>query len=307
MNHAPMRDGAALHYYTLGRGPTVVLLHGFAMPAFLWLPFVAPLAARYRLVLPDLRGFGGSHRLSINGGNLLDQHANDLQDLLGHLGQSQVILGGLSMGACTALQYQRRHGMAGVSAYVHMDQSPCVLNTPEWQHGLLGKLQSPLMGEWRALMLAMQPYRGQKFSAIPAPLRKRLWGTLSVFFKHAMARWPWAHITGLARHEALIRQVAPVSNWPIYMDALHSYLHEDYDWRPSLPQMPVPMTAFVGMRSTMYAPEGQLQLAQFAPSCEVVRFKQAGHAIPFDSPVEFTWQLGKFLAQHRPSVRALLA
>ena len=52
-----MRDGADLHYLDVGRGPVCMLLHGFAMPAALWLPFVAPLATRFRFVLPNLRGF----------------------------------------------------------------------------------------------------------------------------------------------------------------------------------------------------------------------------------------------------------
>ena len=65
MPYARMRDGARLHYLDVGRGPVCMLLHGFAMPAALWLPFVASLATRFRFVLPNLRGFGGSHRVKI--------------------------------------------------------------------------------------------------------------------------------------------------------------------------------------------------------------------------------------------------
>ncbi len=297
-----MRDGAKLHYYTLGRGPTVVLLHGFAMPAFLWLPFVAPLAARYRFVLPDLRGFGGSHGLAVNGSCMLTQHADDLADLLKHLGEESVILGGLSMGACTALQYHRHYGFAGVRAYLHMDQSPCVRNNDSWQHGLLGAEQALRLGDWQSLMEKMEPWRGKPFNKIPRSLRRKMWSTLSVFFGHAMSSRAWQAITGLARHEVLIRRVAPVSNWPIYMDVLRSYLTEDYDWRPGLPKIAIPFTAFVGMRSTMYPPAGQLEIARLLPQAEVVRFENAGHAIPFEAPARFVWELGKFLRRHRKTV-----
>jgi len=308
MPHLTMRDGAQLHYHTLGRGPTtVVLLHGFAMPAFLWLPFIAPLAARYRFVLPDLRGFGGSHHLALSTPCLLDQHALDLDDLLRHLGESQVILGGLSMGACTSLQYQRHHGFGAVRAYLHMDQAPCVRNGPDWQDGLLGSRQAIKLGAWSALMRDLEHWRGQSFDQVPLELRTRLWETLSEFFGHAFASGVWRRFSGLARHERLIRQVAPVVNWPIYMDTLRSYLSDDYDWRPSLPKIAVPMRAFVGMDSTMYPARGQLRLPEWVPHCELVRFKNCGHAVPFESPRKFLWELTRFLEAHRASRRTRVA
>lgn len=296
-----MRDGAKLNAHVLGRGPTVVLLHGFAMPAFLWLPFIAPLAHKYRFVLPDLRGFGGSHRLALSTPCLLDQHASDLADVLAYLGESEVLLGGLSMGACTSLQYQRHHGFGAVRAYLHMDQAVCVRNGPDWQDGLLGTLQTSRLNSWAALMADMEPFRGQPFSRLPRALRSRLWHTLGEFFGHAFAHRHWQRFTALARHELLIRRVAPVANWPIYMDTLKSYLSDDYDWRPSLPNIQVPMTALVGMQSTMYPAKGQLRLREWVPHCEVVRFQRCGHAIPFESPREFMVELAGFLSAHRPT------
>lgn len=302
-----LRDGAKLNVHAIGRGPTVVLVHGFAMPAFLWLPFVAPLAHKYRFVLPDLRGFGGSHRLSLSTPCLLDQHASDLADVLAYLGESQVILGGLSMGACTSLQYQRHYGFGAVRAYLHMDQAPCVRNGPNWEDGLLGHLQGQRLGAWAALMADMEPYRGQAFTKIPAALRSRLWATLGDFFGHAFALRHWQAFTSLARRELLIRRVAPVANWPIYMDTLKSYLNDDYDWRPSLPNIQIPMTAMIGMQSTMYPAKGQLRFKEWVPQAELVRFHRCGHAIPFESPRAFTTELTGFLARHRPETRSLTA
>ena len=173
MSKITLRDGAKLNVHMVGRGPTVVLLHGFAMPAFLWLPFIAPLAHKYRFVLPDLRGFGGSHRLALSTPCLLDQHASDLADVLGYLGESQVLLGGLSMGACTALQYQRHHSFGAVRAYLHMDQAVCVRNGPDWEDGLLGPEQAARLGAWSALMQDMEPYRGQAFNTMAQSVRER--------------------------------------------------------------------------------------------------------------------------------------
>lgn len=44
----------------LGRGPTVLLLHGTPSPAADWLPLAERLAARYRVLVPDLPGYGKS-------------------------------------------------------------------------------------------------------------------------------------------------------------------------------------------------------------------------------------------------------
>lgn len=305
MSKITLRDGAKLNVHMVGRGPTVVLLHGFAMPAFLWLPFVTPLAHKYRFVLPDLRGFGGSHRLSLTKPCLLDQHATDLADVLAHLGESQVLLGGLSMGACTSLQYQRHHGFGAVRAYLHMDQAVCVRNGPDWEDGLLGPLQAARLGAWSALMADLAPYRGQAFTKIPRVLRSRLWATLGDFFGHAFALRHWQAFTSLARQELLIRRVAPVANWPIYMDTLRSYLVEDYDWRPTLPNIQIPLTAMIGMQSTMYPAKGQLRFREWVPHAELVRFHRCGHAVPFESPRQFMVELSGWLGAHRPQLRSV--
>ena len=290
-----MRDGAQLHYYDLGRGDPVMLLHGFAMPAALWMPFIAPLLHRYRFILPDLRGFGGSHRVPLSDPCLLTQHANDVADLINGLDLRQVRLGGLSMGACTALQYHRLYGFDRIHSYLHMDQSPCVRNTAQWQHGLLGVHQQNKIGDWQSLRNELEAFRHKPFHKVPADLRKRLWHTLGEFFGYAFHRPAWRMFTSLARHESLISQIAPVSNWPIYMDVLRSYTEDDYDWRPSLPGIRIPMTVMVGMQSTMYPAEGQLMIEDYVPQAKTLRFDNCGHAIPFEAPAKFTAELHRFL------------
>lgn len=294
-----MRDGARLHYFDIGRGPAVVLLHGFAMPAALWLPFVLPLAHRYRFILPDLRGFGGSHQLKLAHKTLLTQHADDLNDLLEGLGLDDVLLGGLSMGACTALQYHRHYDFKRVRAYLHMDQSACVLNGPDWQWGFLGGLQETKLAQWRQLMHEMAPFRRLDFDDVPQDLRQRLWATLSEFFGYAFTGHGWKTFSRFARHERLVRRIAPTQNWPLYMDCLASYIGDDYDWRPSLPKIRIPMTLMVGMQSEMYVPQGQLHIAELVPHARVLRFENCGHAIPFESPRQFMRGLREFLATYR--------
>ncbi len=56
---APFAD-AQLHYSTAGAGEPVVLIHGFSLDLRMWQPQIAALAAHYRVIAYDMRGFGQS-------------------------------------------------------------------------------------------------------------------------------------------------------------------------------------------------------------------------------------------------------
>lgn len=51
-------DGATIHTRIGGRGPVVVLLHGFGDTGDMWAPLAARLVADHTVVVPDLRGMG---------------------------------------------------------------------------------------------------------------------------------------------------------------------------------------------------------------------------------------------------------
>lgn len=303
-----MRDGARLHYLDIGRGPACVLLHGFAMQGAMWLPFIAPLVHRYRFILPDLRGFGFSHRLKLSTPSILDQHAHDLSDLLDGLQLGRVHLAGLSMGACTSLQYNRLYGFDRVHAYLHMDQAPCVRNGDGWRHGLLGEDQARRFAEWGTLsekLLACG--RDTPFEQLPLTLRRQLFATLAEFLNYGFHSPLWRSLRHAARHEVLMRRVAPTANWPIYIDTLSSYLRDDYDWRPSLPKIRAPMTVMVGMKSKMYPSQGQLSMAQQVPHARFVQVANSGHVIPFEAPALFVRELARFMAGARATPRLVSA
>jgi pimeloyl-ACP methyl ester carboxylesterase len=53
-------DGVRLHYLTAGKGPVVILLHGYAETSRMWAPTIPVLAERFRVIAPDLPGIGDS-------------------------------------------------------------------------------------------------------------------------------------------------------------------------------------------------------------------------------------------------------
>jgi pimeloyl-ACP methyl ester carboxylesterase len=53
-------DGLQLHYMTAGKGPAVVLIHGYAETSLMWKPIIPLLAERFTVIAPDLPGIGDS-------------------------------------------------------------------------------------------------------------------------------------------------------------------------------------------------------------------------------------------------------
>jgi pimeloyl-ACP methyl ester carboxylesterase len=53
-------DGVSLHYLTAGKGPTVILLHGYAETSRMWRPIFPRLTERFTVIAPDLPGIGDS-------------------------------------------------------------------------------------------------------------------------------------------------------------------------------------------------------------------------------------------------------
>src|ERR1700737_4873857 len=53
-------DGVRLHYLTAGKGPALILLHGYAETSRMWKPIIPRLAERFKVIAPDLPGIGDS-------------------------------------------------------------------------------------------------------------------------------------------------------------------------------------------------------------------------------------------------------
>jgi pimeloyl-ACP methyl ester carboxylesterase len=53
-------DNVQLHYLTAGKGPAVLLLHGFAETSRMWRPVIPLLAEKFTVIAPDLPGIGDS-------------------------------------------------------------------------------------------------------------------------------------------------------------------------------------------------------------------------------------------------------
>lgn len=90
---------------------TLLLIHGHPFDHTMWQPQFEPIAhLGWRLLVPDLRGYGGSGSGAPAGGGekaTLEVFARDLIALLDHLGVAQAVIAGLSMGGQIAMEICR--------------------------------------------------------------------------------------------------------------------------------------------------------------------------------------------------------
>lgn len=135
-----------LHYVTAGRGDPVVLLHGWPQTWRMWRDVIPELAARYRVIAPDLRGLGDSSRPV--GGYDKKTLAQDVWRLAHDaLGEERLFVVGHDWGGPTAFALAAQHRdavrrMAIFDAPVPGDGTPVMFNN-RWHHGLHWELDFP--------------------------------------------------------------------------------------------------------------------------------------------------------------------
>lgn len=95
-------------YFERGGGPPLVLVHGFTGSKENWLPTVAELSRRHRVIVPDLPGWGESTRLA-NADYGIAAQAERLAAFLTALDLRGVDLVGHSMGGAIAGVMAARH------------------------------------------------------------------------------------------------------------------------------------------------------------------------------------------------------
>jgi pimeloyl-ACP methyl ester carboxylesterase len=91
-----------LAYDDAGHGECVVLIHGHPFDRTLWAPQVSALRGTFRVLAPDLRGFGRSPVTP--GCVLMREYAADIEELLDALGITRAAVVGLSMGGLVAME-----------------------------------------------------------------------------------------------------------------------------------------------------------------------------------------------------------
>jgi pimeloyl-ACP methyl ester carboxylesterase len=103
-----------VYYYKTGKGPAVVLLHGFPDSGEIWKSVAADLSPEFTVIVPDMPG---SVRSPLSGPTLLSEMAVEVKQLLDQEGIKKAVIIGHSMGGYIALAFARAYPRytAGIS------------------------------------------------------------------------------------------------------------------------------------------------------------------------------------------------
>lgn len=241
-----------------------VLLHAFPIGANLWEPQMRSIPAGWRLITPDLRGFGGSTELDSLSALSMADFADDSVDLLEELGVTRAVIGGCSMGGYAALAlYQSR---------------------PDLFEGLVlantrAGADSPEARANRRNMLALVDREGP--SGVARDMMPKLIGKTTKETNPSIE----------ANVRRLIKQQSPVA----IRGAIHRMMHRT-DSTPLLAEVSVPTLVITGEEDEMIPVDESRKMADAITGATLVIVPGAGHLANMEQPDAFNHVLGTFLA-----------
>jgi pimeloyl-ACP methyl ester carboxylesterase len=103
------RDGTEIHYEVAGRGPTLLITHGYSATSYMWRDTAAALADRFQVVTWDIRGHGRSGSPSDPALYSREATLGDMAALLDVVGADRAILMGHSLGGYLSLAFHVEH------------------------------------------------------------------------------------------------------------------------------------------------------------------------------------------------------
>jgi 3-oxoadipate enol-lactonase len=241
----------------------VVLLHAFPIGANLWERQMGAIPEGWRLITPDLRGFGGSTELDSPSALSMADYAEDVVDLLEELGVARAVIGGCSMG-----------GYAALALYQ---------SNPEMFDGLIlvnsrAGADSPESRANRRNMLALVDREGA--SGVARDMMPRLLGKTTKETNPSIE----------ANVRRLIKQQAPIA----IRSAIHRMMHRR-DSTLLLPQISVPTLVITGEEDEMIPVDESRRMAEAVKGATLVIIPGAGHLSPMEQPDAFNDAVNKFL------------
>jgi len=251
----------AIAYRDQGSGPGVVLLHAFPLDSSMWRHQVEALSDEFRVIAPDLPGFGGS---AVSAGLTIDSVADVVAELLDHLGMNErVIVGGVSMGGYASLGFARLYPQR-VRALILADTKA----DPDDEDGRAN----------RDRLIQLVADRG------PAALADEM-------LPKALAPGTAAAKPDVVR---VVRETAARQSADGLTVALRA-LRDRPDARPGLAHISFPTLVLVGDQDGVTPPEKARELVAVIPNARLVTIPAAGHFSNLEEPVAFTNAVREFL------------
>jgi pimeloyl-ACP methyl ester carboxylesterase len=251
-----------LAYDDKGSGPAIVLLHGFPFNKSIWDEQVAALTNRYRVITPDLRGFGETP-LPANDVSEMTEMARDVAALLDRLEIRRSIIGGLSMGGYVAFAFYRLFPLR-TRGLILADTRP----QADTEEGRAVRFQQAEQIRAEGIGAISQGFLDKLFSSESIQLRPELVSRIREMILSTSPEGAAAALMGMAAR----------------MD--HSYL---------LPQVLCPALIVVGTEDKIVSISDAELMHREIRGSHLTVIEDAGHVSNLESPEEFNTALLEFL------------
>ncbi len=251
-----------LAVFDCGNGRPLVLVHGFPMDHTLWNEQAAALGKHYRVIRPDLRGFGRSsttpNKVTVN------RWADDLAAMLDALAINvPIVLAGLSMGGYVAFQFFQTH-RARLAGLILCD-TKAEADTPSAAAARLETAERVQREGSQVLVETMLP-------RLLAPHTRQ-------------------HRPDVVER---LRQMI-LSGDPNGQAATLRGLAERPNFTPLLAKIDCPTLFIVGRQDIISPPDEMRAMSREIPGSKLVEIENAGHVSPLEAPQEVTAAMENFL------------
>jgi 3-oxoadipate enol-lactonase len=251
-----------LAYDDAGQGPVVVLVHGHPFNRSIWAPQLDALAGRFRVIAPDLRGYGES---PVTAGTVtMRQLAGDVGHLLERAGADTAALVGLSMGGLVVMELAAADPQRW------------------WALGFVATTARPVTAAERADRLARARIAEEQGMA---PLAEEM----------------AARLFGPGPDPALVEQIMAMmlATNPLGAAAALRGRAERPDYRPLLRELETSSFVCVGDRDSFSTAQVTEELTGCLREPQLVVFDNVGHLPNLERPGDFNEQLLAFLGRAR--------
>jgi len=259
MSMQALVNGSRVAYTDEGSGQALLFVHGFPLNRTCWSRQVAAFKSRYRVIVPDLSGFGDSG--SNPGPASMQEYAESLFQLCQQLRTGPVVLVGHSMGGYIALAFANHYplflrGLVLVGTRAGGDE-------PEVAAARLVTIQDVLHSGIGPVVVAM----GAQMLSDSNPDTDEA---------HAVQDMMWtSSLNGV-------------------IGALLGMIHRP-DEREHVPFLHIPTLVMTGADDKLISPLESVDLAHAIPGAKLVVIPHAGHLVAYEQSVLFNEALRKWL------------
>lgn len=257
-------DDATLNVADVGSGSVLLLVHGFPLDHTMWQHQIKALSGDYRVIAPDLRGFGASS----GAGEVLtmEQLADDLAELLDRLDVHEPItFCGLSMGGYVAWQFWKRH---------------------------TGRLARLILCDTKAIADTEEVARGRTTMA------ERVLKEGSAVIAEAMLPKLFAEQTLQTRRDSVeATQRVMQATAPATVAGALRGMAQRSDMTSELPSVDVPALVICGEHDAISTVDEMRSIADTLPSACFVEVPGSGHMTPLEAPDFVSDAIRQFLTR----------